>query len=291
MKLNNFTGGLKTRVSPNLLSISEAQVCTNIDLLRGSIAPIKTDLLYSSDSSWLNKVNFYLFNGVWVKKNSGTSFVLFDNRLYYSQGSGELKVTTNGTNEYNLGIIAPTTKLSVTTSYTLTKVKVLLNISTSEATAGDIAKLKVADNTEVSYTLLAADISKGYIEYASLSYNISNYDVVKCNLYKGDAITSLEVVPVDTKTLSYTYSYYSSVTGYESALAPYSEEIEVLEGSTVALTGFASSPDTTVDTAVPSSKEPDSSLRLLPSQTNLFVEVVPKVNVPSALSRTPGETR
>lgn len=249
MKLNNFTGGLKTRVSPNLLSINEAQVCTNVDLLRGSIAPIKTDLLYSSDTSWLNKVNFYLLNGVWVKKNSGTSFVMFDNRLYFSQGSGDLKYTSNGTTEYSIGISKPPAKLTIASTLTPVKFTVALSISTTGAKIGDVITVNLDGAQIMTHTLVDADVKANLkkFEYTGSITSASNLTALLTNT-DSEKFNLTLTLDSELREITYMYTYYSSVTGFESAASPFTENVEIYEGSAVTVSGFAPSVNSTVDT-------------------------------------------
>ena len=112
--LNNFTGGLNTFISPNLISINEARVCKNINTLTGNLQPLKEDLLFSTDAEWVGKPEFFFFEGDWVKSTAGSSFVTYNNILYYTDGIGAIKFTDNGTDILELGITAPTTKPSIT---------------------------------------------------------------------------------------------------------------------------------------------------------------------------------
>ena len=60
MTLNNFSGGLNTRLSPNLIQVSESIICENVDLESGTIKPLK-GLVATSTTIPLDKEGFTLF--------------------------------------------------------------------------------------------------------------------------------------------------------------------------------------------------------------------------------------
>lgn len=111
-QLRQFNGGKSTRITPHLIALNEGVVYTNIDNSATTLKPVK-DNLYETQNFGVNS-SFYYFSGNWIAKAYPTSYVEFQEKLYYSDSVGIPKKTNNGTTFFNLGIVMPSSKLSTT---------------------------------------------------------------------------------------------------------------------------------------------------------------------------------
>lgn len=108
MRLNLFNGGLNERLSPSLLQPNEAVMCTNVDVLSGSLQSaadflgLGTELLPYS----------YYYKGAWVESATPRDYLEYQGKLFWTDGVEPRKF--DGTTESRLGIAPPTTKLTVT---------------------------------------------------------------------------------------------------------------------------------------------------------------------------------
>lgn len=106
MQLNQFSGGLNTRLAPHLINVNEAQVYTNVDNTSLSLKPVKGD----TDESQEVFPYMYNFNDRWVSSKNYRTYREFQEKLYYSDGKGVPQKSTNGINWFNLGIKNPSVK-------------------------------------------------------------------------------------------------------------------------------------------------------------------------------------
>lgn len=270
MTLNDFSGGLSKRLSPNLIQVNESTVCTNVDLTSGSIKPLK-DLTATNKTIPLDKPVFTEFKGIYLSSNSGTSYVEFNDTLYIANGISTVKKTTDGTNIYDVGLVSPSTKLTTTTSFSVSFS--LANISSGS----DITFATGTYTYLVQYKTLAGDIDYeiktfSYTGTKGIRLTISSMtNLESVTLYRkvdtkyrlvGESISSLTiddvVFDISTKsvttpyeqsigTRNYVYTYYSSITGFESAPSPASDDLSV-KLNNVVVTGFVAPTDPTVDT-------------------------------------------
>jgi hypothetical protein len=118
MTINDFTGGLSKRLSPNLIQVNESTVCTNVDLTSGILKPLK-DLVTTNNTIPINNPVFTEFKGTYLSSNSGTSYVEFNDTLYIANGIDTVKKTSNGINIYDIGLNNPTSKLTISTSFSV----------------------------------------------------------------------------------------------------------------------------------------------------------------------------
>jgi len=275
MIINNFTGGLSRYVSANLINTNESVVCTNVELLKGSLTPIKEDTIYSTSSAWLNQTEFYWFEGNWVTSAQGTSFTTFANKLYYSTGIGPLKVTNNGSDIFDLGIDAPPSALNIKSNV---QPEGTLSISSVESDFDEAAIYKYRivyvfgdhynyEDLEIAYDPDTDNSIQIDIKGISTSSDISIYRLYdgryrllkehsggsNTTLTYNDVVYFIEennpITYIDgyskVNTRQYCYTYASSVYGYESAPSPLTEETEILGDTT--LTGFVASSNPLVD--------------------------------------------
>ena len=102
-QLDNFSGGLNTRLAPHLINISEAQIYTNIDNSTGSLKPIND----STNENVVIGKYFINFKNAWVSSNTYKNYIKFQERLYYTDNIGKPQKSTDGINWQNLGIDKP----------------------------------------------------------------------------------------------------------------------------------------------------------------------------------------
>ena len=270
MTINDFTGGLSTRLSPNLIQLNESTICTNVDLTSGVLKPLK-DLTATNKTIPINNPVFTEFKGIYLSSNSGTSYVEFNDSLYIANGIDTVKKTINGTTLYDVGLVAPTTKLTTTSSFSVT-------FTLSNIASGSTITFPTGTYTYlVQYKTLAGAIKYeiktfSYTGTRGIRLTISSFsNLESVTLYRkvdtkyklvGDSTSSLTiddiVYDINTKpsttpyeqslgTRNYVYTYYSSTTGVESAPSTVSDDL-VVSINNVVITGFVSPADSAVDT-------------------------------------------
>lgn len=268
MTINDFTGGLSTRLSPNLIQLNESVVCTNVDITSGILKPLK-DVTSTSNTIPLDKPVFTYFKGLYLSSNSGTSYVEYNDKLYIANGIDTVKKTSDGTNIYDIGLANPTTKLNTTSNFSIT-------FTLANKPSGDVSDIPSGTYTYlIQYKTLAGDID---YEIQTIAYSgtlgirltissMSNLESV--TLYRKvdtkyrligetSSITTIDdtVFDISTKatttpyeqsigTRNYVYTYYSATTGFESAPSPISEDL-VVKLNSVVITGFTATTDATV---------------------------------------------
>lgn len=99
-QLNYFNGGLSTRLASHLIGVNEALVHTNIDVSKGTILPLKTD---KDEATTVGKSMVY-FKNKWVYSANDVDYVIFQEKLYYSDATGIPQKSSDGITFYNLGI-------------------------------------------------------------------------------------------------------------------------------------------------------------------------------------------
>lgn len=270
MQLNVFNSGLNTRLAPYLIQPSESTICENVDLTSGSIKP-SLGLLATSNSISVNNNTFLEFKGTWIEKPTGSTFIEFNDKLYIADGN-ILKKTSDGILFYEVGITKPTTKLTTTTP------SLNVNFTFSNNDTGD----NVTFETGVYEYLIQYKTNTGAIDYKEQSFNYTGTKGIKLTVsdmtnlssvllyrkyntkYKavGELITetvlldttyNINTMPTGTpykellSTRQYVYTYYSTVTGFESAPSEASDELDCYLNNVV-VTNFTDTVDTTVDT-------------------------------------------
>ena len=270
MTLNDFSGGLSKRLSPNLIQRNEAVKCLNVDLTSGSIKPLK-GLKATNKTISLDKPIFKEFKGTLVSSNLGTSFVEFNDKLYMTNGTDTVKKSSDGIKFHELGLNAPSNILTTTTNFSVSFS--LSNLATGTA----VPDFPTGDYTYlIQYKTLAGSIK---YEIKTISYSgtrgvrltissMSNMESV--TLYR-KYLTKYRLIGESTSSLTindtvydvssnytttpyeqglgernYVYTYYSSVTGTESAPSSYSDSLKV-DINTVVVTGFVTPTDSTVN--------------------------------------------
>jgi len=107
MKINDFSGGLATRLDPTLLGSNEAIEFTNIDNSKGILASVKN---YRSLSTAIERW-FYKFNSNFYSSTVAREYVEYKRKLYFTQLEDRAKKVVNNVVK-DLGIAAPTAKLT-----------------------------------------------------------------------------------------------------------------------------------------------------------------------------------
>jgi hypothetical protein len=269
MTINDFSGGLSKRLSPNLIQLNESTICTNVDITTGIIKPLK-DLVATNKTIPINNPIFTYFKGTYLSSNSGTSYVEYNDKLYIANGIDTVKKTSDGITMYDVGLNNPTTKLTTTTSFSVTfTLSNILSGSTVTFDAGTYTYL-------IQYKTLAGSIKYEiktftYTGTRGIRLSISSFsNLESVTIYRkvdtkyrlvGESTASLTiddtVFNISNKatttpyeqglgTRNYVYTYYSSITGFESAPSPLSDDLSV-DINNVVVTGFVAPTDTTVD--------------------------------------------
>lgn len=270
MNLKDFSMGLSRRIAPNLINVNESTICTNIDLTAGSLRPLK-GLKPTTNTSPIDKSAFTVFKGSFIRDIQGTSFVEFNDALYISNGTGTIKKTTDGINLYDLGIIGPVSPLITSSEFTFTYT--LEN--KSDGDTSDIPNRTL--EYLIQYVTDAGSISYKeekfvYTGTKGIKFTLPNFDNLKSvSLYRKfetryrligetleelvltDAVydigTKVSATPYEQKLgkRNYVYTYYSTVSGFESSPSEASLELGV-DVNDVEITGFVQTLDPTVDT-------------------------------------------
>lgn len=113
MKINDFSGGLSTRIDPTLIGLNEAVIYTNVDNSRGSLTSIKNYLLQGIPiDRW-----FYKFKNTWYSSINNREYIEYKNKLYWTEKDNIVSKVNNGLIK-PVGIVAPQTKLTTVTNAT-----------------------------------------------------------------------------------------------------------------------------------------------------------------------------
>lgn len=111
MKLQDFTGGLATRLRPQFLQVNEAATYLNVDSQVGVLAPIKAKEATPITVGQYHA--YYEAQQEWVGKTVPTDFLEFQKVLYYTDRVGQPR-KYDGTVDQNLGIAPPGQLTSIT---------------------------------------------------------------------------------------------------------------------------------------------------------------------------------
>lgn len=103
MKLRAFNGGLNIRQAPELISPTEAVVCSNADISTGQLQSSKA--LGSTAITLLNKPYYFKANNEWMPNADTRDYTEYQGHLYWSDGATPQKYI--GGTIYNLGIVKP----------------------------------------------------------------------------------------------------------------------------------------------------------------------------------------
>ena len=113
MQLNDFTGGLNLRLAPHLIGQNEGVIYSNINTIKGSLVPLKQD----TNTSIITAKYIVNFKDKWISSDIDTTYLEFQEKLYYTTGSGIHKKSSNGVTFQNLGIVKPVLSLLLVQVY------------------------------------------------------------------------------------------------------------------------------------------------------------------------------
>lgn len=121
MKIQQFNGGLNTRLAPHLIDVHQSQECVNVDTTRGTLIPVKDKLA----TGILTERRPYYFetDQEWVSKSFPTSYVEFQGKLYYTTAENVGPKKYSGGVEHNLGIAPPTAAIIASNTDTAESVR------------------------------------------------------------------------------------------------------------------------------------------------------------------------
>ncbi len=106
MKLQQFDGGLATRLRPQFLKQNEAVEYINIDNSTGALTPVKDKIATNIPALAYNWYSSALAR--WFKSSVYTSYAELDNKVYAVTGNTEPKVY-DSSSQHSMGITAPST--------------------------------------------------------------------------------------------------------------------------------------------------------------------------------------
>ena len=271
MKIIDWSGGLNTRFSPNLIATNESVICNNVDITMGTLTPI-LGLRSTIRTVPLKHSSFTTFKGTFISEVPGTKFAEYNDTLYIADGINRLRSTKDGINIYEVSLDAPIKAPIVNTMGTKFTLSGYTGKAVPEFTTGTydylfVYKIKTSDiirhkqltfayNTLVNTagilltlsTLEGIDYVKMYRNYLG-TYRYVNQTSSGLTILdnKYDIATSTSVTPsiAELGVRNYVYTYYSSITGFESAPSKASEDIYI-EVNKVDISGLLPSSDPTV---------------------------------------------
>ena len=105
MKIQQFNGGLNTRLAPQMLELTQSTELTNVDVTKGILTPIKdkapTEIVTEQYAV------YYDAGDEWISSTQQTEYLEFQGNLYWTDGTQPKKYRNGVAN--NLGIAPPTT--------------------------------------------------------------------------------------------------------------------------------------------------------------------------------------
>ncbi len=144
MKLQQFNGGLATRLRPQFLQQNEAVEYLNIDNSTGALTPVKDKLATNIPSNAYNWYSSALAR--WFSSTVYTSYAELDNKVYTTTGDSIPQVYEAGI-QYNMGITAPGPLILAASLPS----SVVTDVTLSSANSGSAAALP---NQDISYLFI-----------------------------------------------------------------------------------------------------------------------------------------
>lgn len=144
MKVQQFQGGLVTRLEPQFLQTNQGTVYTNIDNSTGVLTPVKGTS--ETNISLLPYHTFYDFAQEWVDSSVRRDYVEYRRKLYWTDRSSVPQVY-DGTNQFNLGIVPP----PELTDFTIVQVDDLVQAEFDATGAGTLP------NVDTTYLFVNSD--------------------------------------------------------------------------------------------------------------------------------------
>lgn len=224
MKLQQFDGGVSSRLAPQLLTINQGVVYQNIDNTQGILTPVKDKVVTDKEVERYHK--YFVAEGEWLSSPRRTDFLEFQRRMYLTDGIYPPQKYSKG--EYNLlGIKAPfyvCDLFPVNEAIPLKDITVLNKVSTGDLPASDFDYLLFNINDGVMSTPFKFTV------YASTTATTkANGEVVSL-----DSVTRFGRNPITTTpgaNRAIEFSKLSAVTMDEAKLYRYHNDLWYLVGT------------------------------------------------------------
>ena len=231
-ELSDFTGGMNTLVASHLISERESTLLINVDIRLGSLASMP-NLEFKERLS--NGGHFFEFNKRLYSYPSYRDNVIWDNKWYWSDGINTQKMMPDGT-VMELGLPTPKSPVDINVIPYPPGYSYKESISVDDMNdwdAEEIAELSDGDGYRMT--------SDGTIVIGVDDVIVERNDTV---MWDGISFTNLEdIAGPHTGYFKYTYTFYSTLTGVESAPSPLQNEYLIAEGHTIELTNMEELPD------------------------------------------------
>lgn len=160
MKLQQFNGGLATRLNPQFLALNEAQDYLNIDNSTGSLTPVKDKLATGLLTFPYNWYSSSLAR--WFSSNSYTVYAELDNKVYSSDGV-DVPQVHDTTGSYSVGITPPGAftgnPIILSTPVTDVTLSAVISVVATALPNQEITYLLVNDNAGVYSSAFEVSIS------------------------------------------------------------------------------------------------------------------------------------
>ncbi len=144
MKIQQFNGGLATRLRPQFLQQNEAVEYLNIDNSTGTLTPVKDKVATAIPASAYNWYSTALAK--WFSSTTYTSYAELDNKVYSANGITTPQVY-DATSQHSMGITAPT---ALTLGAVLPST-IVTDVTLASAVSGSAAALP---NQDITYLLI-----------------------------------------------------------------------------------------------------------------------------------------
>ena len=169
MKLDDFSGGRNTRVTPSKIQPTEAQVYTNIDNTSGAMKPLKCPLTTGVViDEWFT---YYYGNTEWISRVVDSDFVEYRDRMYISNGTGALE-EYSASGSRSVGIVGPIATVPLSD----------VSIGTSPITITEVPGGTMALGGSFNYRLALHSSVIGKIIYKDYSFTLSAYSAAGYNI-------------------------------------------------------------------------------------------------------------
>ena len=119
MKLQQFNGGVNSRLAPQLLQLNQGVVFDNLDIAKGSLSPLKDKA--STGPATEKYAVFFDAEQAWYSSSVETDYLEFQGNLYWTDGIQPKKRVNGVTN--NLGIARPAAAPTVAAQFLVTPIQ------------------------------------------------------------------------------------------------------------------------------------------------------------------------
>lgn len=176
MKLQQFDGGVVTRLAPQLLNNNQGIVYENIDNAKGNLTPVKDKVATDIEVQRYNK--YFRAEDTWLSSSVQTDYLEFQRKMYLTDRANRPQKYSNG--EYNfLGIERPSDDLivkNIDTAEPLSDITVLNKTDAGNLPASDFDYLlfNVTNNvysTPFKFTVYASTTTATRANGEVVSFN------------------------------------------------------------------------------------------------------------------------